>query len=316
MEQRNRLVQFGLVLSLIMTMLVSSCSSDDPDREIFPLSAEISQSVKGRQVAFQALTHSATSWSWDFGDGNTSTEQNPVHVYESGGYYVATLTATDDKGDTVVKEVNLAVDLTPYILLTGGPTDVNGKTWKLTAGHPSEDKLCDADADLSQLVQPLPTGAFDLYLGLGEVYDDTYTFHFDGSYEHDVKDDGAAFSGLVYQFVTTGGAGIVSTGTQAASYGLCTGKYTPEDGATFTYVEKEDFDVPSVYGAGGVLTFSEVITLDFSGTEFVGFMDFQRKVMVQEISDSSMRIVMFMAASPDHLPYNTHALVLTFEVVE
>jgi uncharacterized protein (TIGR02145 family) len=35
---------------------------------------------------------STTSWSWDFGDGDTSTEQNPTHIYENPGTYSATLT--------------------------------------------------------------------------------------------------------------------------------------------------------------------------------------------------------------------------------
>ena len=35
------------------------------------------------------------TWFWDFGDGSTSTEQNPVHTYESPGNYTVTLTVTD-----------------------------------------------------------------------------------------------------------------------------------------------------------------------------------------------------------------------------
>ena len=45
-------------------------------------------------------------------------------------------------------------------------------------------------------------------------------------------------------------------------------------------------------------------------------MDNQRKVIIQDITDNTMRLVMFMAASPDYYPLNTHALVLTFEVVK
>ena len=33
------------------------------------------------------------NWLWDFGDGNTSTQQNPVHVYAAPGRYTVTLTA-------------------------------------------------------------------------------------------------------------------------------------------------------------------------------------------------------------------------------
>jgi len=306
----------GLIFIAITTYILSSCSKEEI-RETFPLSAEIFHSIVDKQVAFTALTHSAVSWLWDFGDSETSSEKDPVHVYADGGYYKVVLTATDSEGNTAVSEVDIAVALTPYVLLTGGPTAPNGKTWKLTANHPAEDRLANADADFSIAAgapETLPQGVFGMYLSMGEVYEDEYTFHFDRSYGHDTKDDGAAFSGYVYQLVTTGGAGIVNAG--GAAFGVCTGLYTPEDEATFTYVENEDFDVPSVYGPGGVLTYTNVSTLDFSGTEFVGFLDFQRKVIAQEITDKTMRLVMFMAASPGHLPANTHALVLTFEVVQ
>jgi gliding motility-associated-like protein len=37
-------------------------------------------------------------WLWDFGDGNTSTEQNPRHRYQRGGLYYVSLTVTDQNG--------------------------------------------------------------------------------------------------------------------------------------------------------------------------------------------------------------------------
>ena len=43
------------------------------------------------------------SYSWDFGDGNTSTDENPSHVYESSGSYTVSLTATGPYGeDTII----------------------------------------------------------------------------------------------------------------------------------------------------------------------------------------------------------------------
>ncbi len=41
-----------------------------------------------------------TTWSWDFGDGNTSTLQNPTHIYGDWGTYTVTLNVTDDGGKT------------------------------------------------------------------------------------------------------------------------------------------------------------------------------------------------------------------------
>jgi PKD repeat protein len=40
------------------------------------------------------------SWSWNFGDGNTSTDQNPSHTYETYGVYDVILSATDNSGQT------------------------------------------------------------------------------------------------------------------------------------------------------------------------------------------------------------------------
>ncbi|MDY0130219.1 MAG: PKD domain-containing protein [Methanosarcina vacuolata] len=45
------------------------------------------------KVAFtDNSTGSPTSWNWDFGDGTNSTEENPVHTYNSSGQYTVSLT--------------------------------------------------------------------------------------------------------------------------------------------------------------------------------------------------------------------------------
>ena len=50
-------------------------------------------------------TGEITSWFWDFGDGETSTEQNPSHTYNSTGYFTVNLTVTGPGGsDTETKE--------------------------------------------------------------------------------------------------------------------------------------------------------------------------------------------------------------------
>ncbi|WP_349682039.1 PKD domain-containing protein [Methanosarcina sp. UBA5] len=49
------------------------------------------------KVAFtDNSTGSPTSWNWDFGDGTNSTEENPVHTYNSSGQYTITLTEKND----------------------------------------------------------------------------------------------------------------------------------------------------------------------------------------------------------------------------
>lgn len=47
------------------------------------------------------------SWDWDFGDGSTSSRQNPSHTYNSAGTYSVELTVEDNQGeaDSVTKQI-------------------------------------------------------------------------------------------------------------------------------------------------------------------------------------------------------------------
>lgn len=63
------------------------------------------------RVDFSDLsTGNPTSWLWDFGDGNTSTEENPQNVYSSVGTYTVSLTVENaDGSDSVTKEDYITV---------------------------------------------------------------------------------------------------------------------------------------------------------------------------------------------------------------
>jgi PKD repeat protein len=55
-----------------------------------------------------------TSWSWDFGDGGSSTAQNPTHVYAAAGTYTVSLTAANGSGSNTATKVNyISVTTTP-----------------------------------------------------------------------------------------------------------------------------------------------------------------------------------------------------------
>lgn len=75
------------------------------------------------------------SWSWSFGDGSTSAEQNPVRSYASAGSYTVRLTATDDRGaaSTTSQTVSvtappppaaIALSATPRVTHTGRVVDL------------------------------------------------------------------------------------------------------------------------------------------------------------------------------------------------
>jgi PKD repeat protein len=295
--------------AITLAVILLACTDDGVPE--FPTSVELSYSVAGKQAAFTALSHSADSYSWDFGDGQTSTEKDPVHVYASGGYYTVTVSVTGKSG-TDEKTAQLAVDVTPYILLTGGPTAASGKTWKIDSSHPSGDKFALADDSFTS-VQPLSTGVFS-GIGYPESYDDSFTFHFDGKYAVDANgapsSDNKAFGGYVNALLT-GKSGVKAITGVSDVYDLCTVNYTSAAGATFTYTEEEDFTVPTIAG----VVYSGVSTLSFSEGGYIGFLDAQTKVILESISDKSMRLVIFIAAVPGKYPKASHALVLTFKAV-
>ncbi|HEY3322248.1 MAG TPA: PKD domain-containing protein, partial [Planctomycetota bacterium] len=60
----------------------------------------------------------AITYAWDFGDGGTSTEQNPSHSYASVGSYIATVTVTDGAGATGSSSVTITVSKAPTARLT------------------------------------------------------------------------------------------------------------------------------------------------------------------------------------------------------
>lgn len=74
-------------------------------------------------ITFQNLSLNATTYEWDFGDGNTSTMVHPNNTYDEPGTYVVTLIATDDKGckDTIQKSITILEEFYIYVPNTFTP---------------------------------------------------------------------------------------------------------------------------------------------------------------------------------------------------
>jgi Zn-dependent metalloprotease len=69
--------------------------------------------VVATPVQFNNLSTSALSYFWDFGDGGTSTAENPTHIYNAAGTYDVTLIAYGCNGaiDTLVFPARVVIDV-------------------------------------------------------------------------------------------------------------------------------------------------------------------------------------------------------------
>ena len=77
--------------------------------EVLPLPlAAFTYTASGLVVTFTNASQNATAYLWNFGDGITSTLENPVHTYAAGGTYTVTLQAEGPCGtDTAVQVIQV-----------------------------------------------------------------------------------------------------------------------------------------------------------------------------------------------------------------
>lgn len=124
---------------LVTASFMVSCVGEDlfrdelPDANskadtIFPEAnfAYASSSDDFRTIRFNNLSSEATTFAWDFGGGNTSSEQDPTFTFEDGeGAYPVTLTASDANGETGSITIDVVVVEGPFqpIILEAGFED-------------------------------------------------------------------------------------------------------------------------------------------------------------------------------------------------
>jgi PKD repeat protein len=147
--------------------------------------ADKTKGVTPFDVQFTDLsTGNPTGWRWDFGDGTSSIQKNPSHVYTTSGTemttrYTVTLTATNANGEDRETKVNyITVSQTPIAQFT--VDDRRGKVpfvvtfQDLSLGNPTSWLWDFGDAQTSTLQNPVHTypfeGAYDVRLTVWNQY--------------------------------------------------------------------------------------------------------------------------------------------------
>lgn len=172
----NKTIQ-GLGLFLLVSLVIVSCKKDpvpEPAAVIASFQYEVSE-TNWAEVTFTNYSVNATSHAWDFGDGNTSTETNPVHTFAAGGQYEVTLTATGLDGSASKSETIIITDPNTASLYLSG---VDSKTWYLDREEVA--------LGIGPAIGDNSWWSFGGVTPLGDrpcILDDSYTFNADGTWE-------------------------------------------------------------------------------------------------------------------------------------
>jgi PKD repeat protein len=182
-------------------------------RTQFPVAAFSGEPTTGQvplDVQFtDESTNDPASWAWDFGDGATSSAQNPDHTYDTAGSFnVALIVSNADGSDTLVRE--------GYIVVT---VDTSTLAANFTADPTS------GDAPLAVSFTDLSTGdptSWNWNFGDGGASTDqnpTYTYEATGSYNVSliVSDDDGKDTLIRNDYIVVGDTVVAPTADFTAS---------------------------------------------------------------------------------------------------
>jgi PKD repeat protein len=106
----------------------------------------------------------AVTWNWDFGDGNTSAEQHPVHTFADEGFYKVSLAVANESNSsdtfTLMEQVSQQPGYIAHFSVFA--FEENGHTFRfvgLSAGNPDKWYWDFGDGTVSELEHPVHTFA-------------------------------------------------------------------------------------------------------------------------------------------------------------
>ena len=125
---------YTVVLTASNASSTNTATKTDLVRAIGVPTVDFTPSVTQGEVPFDVTfsdngtTEQPTSWSWDFGDGTTSTTAPPVtHTYSSAGTYTVALTATNEAGSSTETKTGLIQAVVPInASFTTNPSPATG----------------------------------------------------------------------------------------------------------------------------------------------------------------------------------------------
>lgn len=95
--------------AILISDLIMSAETELVYPPVAAFSANVTTTCTGEVTFSDDSDFFPDTWSWDFGDGETSTEENPTHTYEEDGTYTVTLTVSNPAGGDSYTETSYIV---------------------------------------------------------------------------------------------------------------------------------------------------------------------------------------------------------------
>lgn len=314
MKQKN-LFSILLGLAIVFGAFLTSCDDDpDPTAPTLTFIAE----ADAYEVTITAEATDASTWAWSYGDDNTSTEVGShSYTYAESGEYTITCTVTGDGGE-VIKMVDVTIAASIEELISGGPLAVNGKTWVVTTiATTGKDGVSIVDNDLELIpdLSLIPDNMLEVF-GLGDEYDNEYTFFDDGTYVMNPV-NGQIVAGLIHGVATQT---ITIPSNSPGDFPFCAAMYaTPEDGTwalsteTFSMLaimdpsfqpDGEEYPVSFTFPTTNKLAWFDLSAGQFLGIydAFIGQQD--AVTILKSITAEKMHLVILICGDENnpHLP--------------
>ncbi|MEN8157194.1 MAG: PKD domain-containing protein [Bacteroidota bacterium] len=276
----------GMLLVSSLGLFLSSCSEE----AVPAATVEIFRVVNQLEVTFTAASLNADSYVWDFGDGQTGSDQIVSHIYSASGTYAVTCIATGP-GGTGEASSEVTVVESELSMLTGGPAAADGKSWLLSKSASDGDGVYLANAEMD-LEIPLSSNILS-GLGIPSEYKDGFTFHNDDRYTHDTEND-SSMTSLAY-------ATLEGLPYRMGYLFITLAPFTPADDATFIYREASgltlDVTTDAAPEASETVTWDGYSTIEVVGDEFIGLQDYTRKYIVFEVTPEKLVLGMFVSTT-------------------
>ena len=99
--------KYAIFIALSCAMIITLCGSVSAAAPSANFTVNTTNGFAPLSVQFNdTSTGNPTSWNWNFGDGQTSTVQNPTHTYNTVGAYNVTLNTSNSDGSNSMTKTN------------------------------------------------------------------------------------------------------------------------------------------------------------------------------------------------------------------